>query len=286
MMRHAGKPPGPDDRVLKLPDGRLLGYAEYGDPAGRALFFFHESPGSRLSGAFLDSAAKERGIRVVALERPGFGLSDYQPGRRVGDWPADVREAARQLGWERFAVLGCGAGGPYALACAASPGEQLTAVCVVSGEGLPTGAGPGRLRAKAGIALDSLLVRRAPALYFRTLLRNAPQADRAQLSAPALRAALLRSAREAFRHGTRGVAEEAALVSKPWGVELAAVSAPVSLWQGEAESPGRVAAARALAAAIPACVATFVPGAGRYWVVEHAAAVLEALEREAAPRAS
>ena len=86
MMRHAGKPPGPHDRVLKLPDGRLLGYAEFGDPAGGMLFFFHGCRGSRFSGAFLDAAAKERGVRVVALERPGFGLSDFQLGRSIAAW--------------------------------------------------------------------------------------------------------------------------------------------------------------------------------------------------------
>ncbi|MEP6872714.1 MAG: alpha/beta hydrolase, partial [Anaerolineaceae bacterium] len=137
MMRHAARPPGPNDRVLKLSDGRLLGYAEFGDSAGKPLFFFHQNPGSRFSGGFLDVAAKERGLRVIALERPGFGLSDFQAACTVSGWPTDVREAARHLGFDRFALLGFGAGAAYALACAASLGEQVTAVGVVSGGGLP-----------------------------------------------------------------------------------------------------------------------------------------------------
>ena len=277
MMRHAGKPPGPHDRVLKLPDGRLLGYAEFGDPAGGTLFFFHGCRGSRFSGAFLDAAAKERGVRVVALERPGFGLSDFQLGRSIAAWPADVLEAAQHLGCERFAVLGFGAGGPYALACAAMLGEQLSAVSAVSSVGLPGSAPPGRLRSNVEAALTSLLARRAPGLYVRRLARNASAADRATLSRPAERATLLKSVREAFRHGSRGVVDDAALLARPWGVDFAAISTPVSLWHAGDDQTVPVSAARTLAGAIPGCGATFVPGGGHFWLLDHGGGVLDAL---------
>ena len=277
MMRHAGKPPGPHDRVLKLPDGRLLGYAEFGDPAGGMLFFFHGCRGSRFSGAFLDAAAKERGVRVVALERPGFGLSDFQLGRSIAAWPADVLEAAQYLGCERFAVLGFGAGGPYALACAAMLGEQLSVVSAVSSVGLPGSAPPGRLRSNVEAALTSLLARKAPAVYFRRLARNASAADRAILPRPAARATLLKSVREAFRHGSRGVVDDAALLARPWGVDFAAFSTSPSLWHGEDDRDVPVSEARTLAGAMPGCAAAFVPGAGHFWLLEHAGEVLEAL---------
>jgi hypothetical protein len=37
------------DNILRLGDGRLLGYAEYGDLEGKPLFFSHGTPGSRLA---------------------------------------------------------------------------------------------------------------------------------------------------------------------------------------------------------------------------------------------
>jgi pimeloyl-ACP methyl ester carboxylesterase len=55
---------------------------------------------------------------VIAVDRPGIGGSDPQPGRRVLDWPTDVAELADSLGLERFAVLGVSFGGPYVRACA------------------------------------------------------------------------------------------------------------------------------------------------------------------------
>jgi pimeloyl-ACP methyl ester carboxylesterase len=78
------------DRTVRLRDGRLLGYADWGDPGGRPLFFFHGWPGSRLEGRLGEESARAKGIRLIALDRPGMGLSDYQPRRTLVDWPDDV----------------------------------------------------------------------------------------------------------------------------------------------------------------------------------------------------
>jgi len=45
------------DNVVRLRDGRILGYAEYGDPTGRPAFLFHGTPGSRLEGAIAHDVA-------------------------------------------------------------------------------------------------------------------------------------------------------------------------------------------------------------------------------------
>src|SRR4051794_2688416 len=89
-------------QVLHLPDGRVLGYAEYGDPTGCPLFFFHGLPGSRLRRHPDDSIAYKLGVRIIAPERPGYGLSSFQPGRTVLDWPADVVTLADALRLDRF----------------------------------------------------------------------------------------------------------------------------------------------------------------------------------------
>lgn len=70
---------------IRLKDGRLLAYAEYGDPHGVPLFFFHGWPVTRLSGRILDKPAKKLGIRVIAPDRPGIGLSDYKHHRTLLD---------------------------------------------------------------------------------------------------------------------------------------------------------------------------------------------------------
>jgi pimeloyl-ACP methyl ester carboxylesterase len=92
---------------------------------GPPVFFFHGSPLSRLR--CLDEEATEAaGVHLVTIDRPGFGGSDLQPGRRLEDWPLDVAELADALGLEHFAVAGYSAGGPYAIACAALLGARVT----------------------------------------------------------------------------------------------------------------------------------------------------------------
>ena len=84
----------------------------------RALLFFHGTPGARLMARFADPIARRHGIRIVAPERPGYGLSDVQPGRSIAQWPDDVAALADSLGLERFALAGVSGGAPYVAAYA------------------------------------------------------------------------------------------------------------------------------------------------------------------------
>ena len=66
-------------QTLELPGGRTLGYAEWGDPSGVPLFHFHGSSSSRLEHPLRPEDLE--GVRMVTIDRPGHGLSDFQPGR-------------------------------------------------------------------------------------------------------------------------------------------------------------------------------------------------------------
>ncbi|MEP6872466.1 MAG: alpha/beta hydrolase, partial [Anaerolineaceae bacterium] len=156
-------------------------------------------------------------------------------------------------------------------------GEQVTAVGVVSGGGLPQLPTKNASRSNLEASFTSLLARRAPALFFRQFSRQASSADMAILSNPVHKVALLRHVREAFRHGSRGVVEDAALLAQPWGIAFDAISTPVRLWHGEDDRTVPVASARIVAEAIPGCTPTFIPGAGRLWLLEHAGEVLDIL---------
>ena len=81
-----------EDRFLGLPDGRRLGYTEFGDPLGIPLCAFHGTPGSRFMFRLVHEPARRLGLRIIAPDRPGFGLSDYQENRTLADWADDVRD--------------------------------------------------------------------------------------------------------------------------------------------------------------------------------------------------
>ena len=96
--------------TIRLTDGRTLGYTEYGNPAGPVLFYCHGHPGSRLEAQLLAEPATKHGLRLIGIDRPGMGLSQYQRRRRVRDWPHDVVQLADRLGIDSFAVAGFSGG--------------------------------------------------------------------------------------------------------------------------------------------------------------------------------
>lgn len=72
-----------NNQQIKLRDGRLLGYAEFGDPDGKPILYFHGAHSSRVSGKVLAPVATRINARVIAVDRPGFGLSDFKSGHPI-----------------------------------------------------------------------------------------------------------------------------------------------------------------------------------------------------------
>ena len=119
-------------RTLKMPDGRTLAYAVWGDPQGFPILALHGTPGCRLGRWPREELYAELGVCHVTHDRAGYGRSDRHHGRRVIDEVADVRALADELGFERFGLNGGSGGGPHVLACAALlPDRVLRAVCDV-----------------------------------------------------------------------------------------------------------------------------------------------------------
>ncbi|KAK6343701.1 hypothetical protein TWF730_011291 [Orbilia blumenaviensis] len=130
-----------ESQTFSLPDGRTMGFAEYGHPTGFPLFAFHGFPSSRIECYPLDRLAYNLNVKIYSLERPGFGISTFQEGRKITDYPSDVLAFANGMGIRRFSIMGASGGGPYAIACARFlPKEVMAGVCVFAG-GPPWQAG-------------------------------------------------------------------------------------------------------------------------------------------------
>ena len=281
--------------TLRLKDGRRLGYAEYGDPTGKLAFFFHGMPGSRLEARFADEIARKHALRLIAVDRPGYGLSDFQRGRSFLDWPDDVVELADALGIERFAVGGVSGGGPYVAACAYKIPQRLTAAGIVSGVGPfeapeATQGMSRQNRLLFGLArrfpwavpvplwLAAQGLRRFPKRAASFIERSFPEPDRKVLqSHPEVLDMLLRDAAEAYRPGVRGAAWESIMYARPWGFRLEDISMPVYLWQGEADANVPVSMGHYQAHAIPNCHATFYAGEGHLLCIDRMPEILAAL---------
>ena len=108
-------------------NSKKIGVHEYGDKNGFPVFYFHGFPGSRQDGKIFefDKTASNLKIRLICLDRPGIGLSDFNKKRKLLDWPILVSSVADSLNIKEFSVLGLSGGGPYALACAYSIPERF-----------------------------------------------------------------------------------------------------------------------------------------------------------------
>jgi pimeloyl-ACP methyl ester carboxylesterase len=281
-----------ESRTLSLRDRRRLAYAEYGDPDGTPGFYFHGHPGSRLEPRFADAAASSSGLRIVALDRPGYGLSDFRPRRRIIDWPADVAQVADALGLDRFSVLGSSGGGPYALACAHALPERVTRAGVISGVGpydAPGATDGMRWQNRVGFRLGARFpplarfvmssmerqLRRRPERTLDAITAAMSPRDAEIARRPEVREILAADIVEAFRQGSRGAALDVVLLGRAWGFGLDEIQAPVYLWQGEADVLVPPAMGRYLAARIPDCRATFFPDEGHLLFVDRMAEIVE-----------
>jgi pimeloyl-ACP methyl ester carboxylesterase len=255
---------------VKLRDGRTLGYAEYGALDGVPVFYFHGFPGSRLDYLLADAgdAAMETNTRIIAVDRPGLGLSTFKRGRRILDWPDDVTELAEALQIKRFAVLGISGGGPYAAACALKIPGRLTAAGIVCGMGPSDAPGmedgvswtiPGQpsIIRRFVLMLTSMGLQRDPDQFLARSKETLSEPDQRLLDQPELAKLFVEGLQEAFRSGVGGANRDAALYAKPWGFRLEEINAPVHLWHGEQDANVPVSVGRNVAEAIHNCAAQF-----------------------------
>ena len=104
------------NQTIRLHDGRTLGFAEYGLAEGTPVFYFTGGNSSRLEGGWFVNAAEKKQVRLIVPDRPGFGLSTFQPERQLLDWPDDVIELADALSIKTFSIFGLSGGGPHVFA--------------------------------------------------------------------------------------------------------------------------------------------------------------------------
>jgi pimeloyl-ACP methyl ester carboxylesterase len=241
--------------------------------------------------------ASARGVRLIAPDRPGYGLSSGRVARQIGDWPQDMAELADALAIPRFGVVGVSGGGPYALACAVRMPERLSVVASVSGIAPIADAGSlsgldrqhravlavarrapwvgSALMAAAGLAW-----RRDPDGMYRRLQAWAPRADHAVLARPEVASSMIAGVREAFRQGSRGAADELRLFIQPWGFALEEIALPVHVWHGARDTLVPRVAAQRLADSIRDCRLEMVADGGHYLVYEIMDDLLAILRRE------
>lgn len=288
--------------VLRLRDSRDLGWLEVGDAQGIAVFAFHGSPGLGRQFAVYDPAARECGVRLIAVDRPGYGRSSYQSRRLLREWPADVRQLADFIGLERFAVIGHSAGGPHALACARFLPERVLGCGVLSGAASqatsPLTEGMIRTNrmqvavyrhwpqswdamAAAVWKVTSPLLnpvlgygRRHPEQGLERMLRMMPPRDVEVMSRPEVRRELLSEVQDFDSRVVRTSVQDMAIVFRDWGFSIEDIEVPVHFWHGDSDRNVPISHAYYQAEDIPCATVHDCPGEGHWLLVDHMPEVL------------
>jgi pimeloyl-ACP methyl ester carboxylesterase len=285
-------------RSVPLKDGRTLSYYEFGDPAGKPVFYLSGATASGLIARTFDATASKAGARILAPNRPGIGQSDFKPDRTLLDWPADICELADALEIDRFAVLSESGGSPYAAACARMIPDRLTAAAIVSGS-CPFDA-PGVMQSMSPQNRSSMQLLKAPAWLLQLVFlpmaltvrshpealcpqllqaaRGMPDVDRAAFTEPDYLQAVLDAYCDAFRQGARGPALDLKLCAGSWGGWMPDIPVEVQIWHGRLDTSAPIAMAEYMKNTLPKCRATFLPGEGHVSMMRnHGPEILQAL---------
>jgi pimeloyl-ACP methyl ester carboxylesterase len=270
--------------------GRRIAYAAFGAPDGRPVLALHGTPGSRFKYASVDRRAAEAGLRLISVDRWGYGASDVPAAPSLSQFADDMMRVTDRLGIGRFSVIAISGGAPYAAAVAALAPDRVERLALVSPLGPTHGLAFRDMRLFHHFCFRALP--RMPGLptaifrFYRRLLFLAPQSaivlaslgsvrtDRVLVRTPAVRNSLAVTFREGLRENARGGVVDLTLFSRPWGVDLSRVRAATRVWHGTADRNVPQAAARRLADLIPGAELTLLPDEGHFWISDRPGDVL------------
>lgn len=251
---------------FELKDGRQLGFAEYGDPDGQPVFYFHGLPGSRLEAGHLHDVAVANSFRLIGLDRPGMGLSSIDPKRSILSWASDVEVFADSMGIAKFSIIGHSGGAPFVAACAYKMPHRLNGAAIVSGmapfENPEATASLARgqrivnsiIKAMPWVATVMMkltfIMLKKPGML-KKMLKQMSEVDQLVFSDPESGNAIINATKEAFRNGVGGVSQEIILTLKPWGFNLENINYPITVWQGDQDKQAPEMHAKIYAKLIP-----------------------------------
>ena len=237
---------------IAVGEDRQIGFAEFGDPQGRAVFWLHGTPGARRQiPTEARVFAEQQKIRLIGIDRPGIGSSTPFQYENVLAFSHDMTTIADTLGIDKMAVVGLSGGGPYALACAAGIPHRIVAAGVLGG--VAPAAGPDAIAggvmaigtmvapiievagAPIRLAASTLirLIRPVASPALEVYARISPEADRQMLGRPEFKAMFLDDLLNGSRKQMAAPFADIVVFARDWGFRLDEVKVPVRWWHGD-----------------------------------------------------
>lgn len=239
--------PAPATKYHHLADGRRLAYREYGVPDGTAVLSYHEGLGSSLLPPGAQALASDLGLRIVSVERPGFGRSDPHPEYSFAAVAADVVALCDALDLQDIRLSAFLSGAPSAIETAIQLGSRAHSLLICSGRPpRPSGRGSSlndrfraRLEANPWVAetLYSILSLRLTTSFVARLMAtgatNSPGDQAFAAANPWAVDYVTAYVGESLAVSSRGVADELRAFRRAGNATPAGLNCPVTLWYGD-----------------------------------------------------
>ena len=283
--------------TLTTRDGRTVGFADYGKPGQTPLVWCHGGPGSRLEPSWVAEEASRAGLRLIGIDRPGYGQSTPQPGRTIGGWVSDGMAVVDRLGIDRFLTLGASTGGAYALALAAHAPRVIgtVACCAVSdmrwaeGKAMNVACHPIWNARDRNEAIDIGIVEFGPhgeKIVDPLAPIGTDASDVALHGTPAFHSWWTSVVPEMFRQGVVGFVDDRLADAHGWGTfDVGTITCPVTVLHGSTDGLMNVANVYHTASIVPGATLRIVDGLGHLSILTKAIdTATDLLARTAATR--
>ena len=229
-------------------DSKRIYYYIFGDTKATPIFFFHGYPGTGKQAMLLRDSHLQDEFYLISIDRPGYGLSDPQPGLTLKKFADDVCALADFLGIEKFICMGVSGGGPFVASVAYYYPERVLKVGSICGVAPVT---PGNLvylnnKQKKTYFLKKFLPRRVMNFFvnkaFSELLAELnnimssdllSSKDKVVFQHPEIGPFFVDSFKEALAKGPAGILTDMEILTNPWGFELSDIKVPYHLWHGD-----------------------------------------------------
>ena len=275
------------EQYITLNDNRKLGFSEYGNTTGSPIVYCHGSQSSRLEMHYDLDFALQHNLRIITIDRPGHGLSSFNPTGTILGFAQDVKQLMNHLKIEEFSVVGMSAGSPFALGLAYLFPNNVQQLAIISGFAPYNTSSKSHLTKEVKVMLNlakslPFLLKLMLKIQVKQLKKNPKKAlagflkimsepDQEVLKNKAVTTIIEAMFQEAFRNGSEGVAYEISqLLVKDWKFELKEIQVPTFFWQGKKDNNVPYQWAELMQKEIPNAKLTLYPEEGHLIIFNHA----------------
>jgi pimeloyl-ACP methyl ester carboxylesterase len=213
------------------------------------VLFIHGFPGCGDQAKLITTAPSIDSFRLIAIDRPGYGQSDFQQGLTPLKFAEQMVEILADLKIDKLRLLSVSGGAPYALALAHLLGDRVVRMCSIAGVAPLTRKNfryMSSQQKKAWMLSQCLPVSVQEMILGRVWNKGLDMVDeflftpgdgtqgpdQKVFSHPDISPVLSATLKRALSQGPKGIIHDLNIYARHWGFPTENIHCPVTLWHG------------------------------------------------------